>query len=246
MEVDELIDASLRMKHAATRTAPVRMAVVGFCGHQGAEYVRAAGAIDEIEIVTLVDVDSAAGAKAEQLGLPVYGDVHTMLAQHAVDVAVVTVPHSEHVATTRALLEAGCHVLKEKPLAPSRSEAIELVQCANAAERAVLTLTQRPLRSDFRQLFRSLEKIGHPYLISYNYALDFPAPSLGWRGQADLALGGVLLDMGYHVIDIFTHLFGAPEEIHASRHYRYEESRTEKLEDLVTCLLYTSPSPRDS
>ncbi len=216
-----------------SRTLPRTVAVVGAAGHQGKEYLDAVGEIDGVSVVGVVDPARAAVPTGHRR----FDSTAQMLAEVVPDVAIVAVPHAHHVDVTLELLAAGCHVLKEKPLATTVAAANALVDAARRADRGIVTLTQRPYQPLFHELARAVGAIGDPYWLAYTYAMSFERPTQGWRSVAALAHGGVLLDMGYHVIDVLQRMFGDSEVLAARRHYRYGASRRERLEDLVSAKL---------
>jgi predicted dehydrogenase len=62
----------------------------------------------------------------------------------------------------------------------------------------------------FRQM---ADQIGTPFFVDAQYILAVDDPAAGWRGRSDLAGGGCLVDMGYHVIDLLLWYFGLPDRI---------------------------------
>lgn len=121
----------------------MRAVVIG-CGSIASRWVRALNADPRTEIAVLVDQDQAAAdALAERFGLRAARatTLTETLDGHGVEVAINLTPPAAHAATSRAALEAGLHVLSEKPLALRLADAIELE--ALAAERGrVLAVMQ--------------------------------------------------------------------------------------------------------
>jgi predicted dehydrogenase len=95
-----------------------------------------------VEPVAWVDVDPATRARAgTELGLPparVFGTLDEALEQVAADAALVVVPLSAHAAVTRQALEAGLHVLVEKPFVETLEDARMLERLARARERVLM------------------------------------------------------------------------------------------------------------
>ena len=93
------------------------------------------------EVVALCDVNTARAQQlADQIGIPaVYGDYEKMLAEVKPDIAVVATPNVFHTPMTLAALEAGCHVLCEKPVALSYAAAEGMFAKA-AAQNKVLSV----------------------------------------------------------------------------------------------------------
>ncbi|HJW62087.1 MAG TPA: Gfo/Idh/MocA family oxidoreductase [Actinomycetes bacterium] len=133
-----------------------------------------------------------------------------------VDLVDVCTPGSSHAEISIAALEAGKHVLCEKPLANSVDEARAM---AAAAERAAGAGVRAMVGFNFRRvpavaLARALIAAGRLGAIRHvrgsylaSHALD-PELPLAWRHQADQAGSGALGDLGAHVVDLAQHLAG--------------------------------------
>ena len=112
-------------------TDPVRLAVVG-AGSMGANHARIARQLPGVTLVAVVDQDlDRARAAAQSASVEVVRSVEELTVD--VDAAVVAVPTSEHVAVSRELAKRGVHLMVEKPLAGTVSEAEELIAAAQAA-----------------------------------------------------------------------------------------------------------------
>lgn len=226
-----------------TRTAPPRVLMVGFAGNQGKEYLPIVR--ESAVIVGGVDPAPAASSLADEWAFPHYAVLGEALEKVDFDAAVVTVPHSEHFPVCTKLLAHGRHVIKEKPFAVTEQEARQLIHLAQRADRSVFTLLQRNFDTVFQFAQENLARIGEPYWFSYDYHFNLAHPTAGWRASREQAMGGVLLDMGYHLIDVLGGLFPGlePPRVHAAFTHQYQETRDRRLEDLV-CLMCSYPSTR--
>jgi len=107
---------------------PIRVGVVGV-GYLGNIHAKIYSKIPGVELVGVVDVDRSNVDKiAAQYGCVGYTDVQDLIGK--VDAVSIVVPTSLHLETARPFLEAGIHMLMEKPLAPSYEESLELVELA--------------------------------------------------------------------------------------------------------------------
>jgi len=107
---------------------PIRVGVVGV-GYLGNIHAKIYSNIDGVELVGVVDVDRANVDKvAAQHGCEGYTNIADLIGK--VDAVSIVVPTSLHLETARPFLEAGIHMLMEKPLAPSYEESLELVELA--------------------------------------------------------------------------------------------------------------------
>ena len=107
---------------------PIRVGVVGV-GYLGNIHAKIYSNIPGVELVGVVDVDRTSVDKiAAQYGCEGYTDAAELIGK--VDAVSIVVPTSLHLETARPFLEAGVHMLMEKPLAPSYEESLELVELA--------------------------------------------------------------------------------------------------------------------
>ena len=112
---------------------PVRTAVVG-CGHFGRYHAEKYAALGAAELVAVVDREpERARELAAHLGVAALSDLAEL--EGLVEAASVVVPTSEHCAVASRLLEAGLHVLVEKPIAATLDEAGALIELASARGR---------------------------------------------------------------------------------------------------------------
>jgi predicted dehydrogenase len=143
-----------------------------------------------------------------------YNDTSKLLADAEVDVIVVTTPPDNHFELTKAALEAGKHVLTEKPFVPTSAEADKLVDISRKAGRLICVYQNRRWDSDFLTAKGLIEsgKLGR--IIEYNSHFDryrANAPTT-WKGSLTIAQGGsALFDLGTHLIDQAFTLFGPPQ-----------------------------------
>ena len=132
-----------------------------------------------------------------------------------VDIVDICTPGESHSEIALAALAAGKHVLVEKPLANSISEAEQMVAAATAAStRAMVGFNYRrvPALALARELIRD-GRIGTVRQVRAAYLQDWladPAAPMTWRLRKESAGSGVLGDLGSHVIDQLHHLLGEP------------------------------------
>ena len=112
-------------------SATLRVAVIGV-GHLGRHHARLLAAMPGVSLVAVADLDAErALAVANTTGARAVTDAQSLLDQ--VDAVTVAVPTVAHCAVARPFLEHGIHVLVEKPLAPSVTDARELCEAAGRA-----------------------------------------------------------------------------------------------------------------
>jgi predicted dehydrogenase len=177
------------------RFAPVRIAVVGL-GYWGPNIVRNLYELPEAELMWLCDLDRL---RLDRLGLryPAVGctsDYDEILRDPAVEAIAISTPIASHYELARAAVDAGKHVLVEKPMAPSSREAMELTALAEAGGVVLMpghTFVYSPPVNLVRDLIRSGE-LGEIYFISSSRV------NLGLH-QADVS---VVWDLGPHDFSI--------------------------------------------
>jgi predicted dehydrogenase len=117
--------------------APVRLAVIG-AGTIGKTHLEKIAAEPAAELVAIADPSPAAVRLAARYGVPLFQDTAGLLAQIRPDGVVVCTPTERHPEHTLAALEAGAHVLVEKPIAATNGEAVRIVARARETRRQVL------------------------------------------------------------------------------------------------------------
>lgn len=117
--------------------SPVRLALIG-AGRIGARHLETIAKVEEAELVAIADANPAAVAIAERYGAAFFGNNEDMLANAKPDGVVIATPTDLHLAPALASLEAGAHLLIEKPITGTLEEAEILSEKAHAAQREVL------------------------------------------------------------------------------------------------------------
>jgi len=181
----------------------------------GASFARAAylPALRHVEGAEVVAIASARRESAEEaaaaFAVPhAYDDWRTMLARHAVDVVAIATPTVTHAPMTLAALEAGAHVLCEKPTAMNAAEARAMLDAAVARGRVHMIdheLRFNPNRRKVRDLIRSgaLGTVRHVNIVNVTAAWGDPAsrPADDWWSSAAEG-GGRLGANGSHQVDL--------------------------------------------
>lgn len=189
----------------------LRIAVVGV-NNQGEEHVAAALRSDAVRLTALCDADPGLlDACSSHHGLQLVRRHATLAAAAAdpeVDALVVALPHHLHGEAVDAAVRHGKHLLKEKPLARTLREAHTLARSMRAAGLVLHTGVQRRHHATYRALRQWLEG---RRVVSADVRITLAVPGGGpptWRDDVDKAGGGVLIDLGYHGIDLAHYLFG--------------------------------------
>lgn len=147
----------------------------------------------------------------------VYADYSDLLKDPAIDGIIVCTPNALHAPVTVAALEAGKHVLVEKPLAHNAEAADQIVAAQAATGKTVVLGMNNRFRADVvvaRQYAREL--CGEIYYGRCGWFRRRGIPGWGTHfTRKDLSGGGPLVDIGVHMLDLCLDFMGYPEPISA-------------------------------
>jgi predicted dehydrogenase len=152
---------------------------------------------------------------AERYGIArITTDWRTLAADPSVDAVVIGTPNALHAAQAVAFLEAGKHVLVEKPMAPTVAEAEAMVAAARGAGAFLMVAHCWRFHPDVRALRARVEagELGE-IVKTRGYGAHAGWGPAGWFTDPELAGGGALLDMGVHAIDTTRYLLGDPQPV---------------------------------
>jgi len=136
----------------------------------------------------------------------------------SIDVLVVAAPNRAHVPLGLAALENGVAVVMDKPLAGSADEAQQLVDAAEGAGVPFTVFQNRRFDADFLTARRLLDEgaLGTVTRFESRFERFRPEVGEGWRELGDPEEGGgLLLDLGAHLVDQARELFGPPLRVYA-------------------------------
>jgi predicted dehydrogenase len=138
-------------------------------------------------------------------------DWRELAADPGVDAAVIATPNALHAPQAIAFLEAGKHVLVEKPMAPTLAEADAMVAAARRAGAWLMVAHCWRFHPDVRALRARVERGELGEIVkTRGYGAHAGWGPSGWFTDPALAGGGALLDMGVHAIDTTRYLLGDP------------------------------------
>ncbi|GAB5377440.1 MAG: Gfo/Idh/MocA family oxidoreductase [Acuticoccus sp.] len=182
-----------------------------------------AGALRRLGVAVHGVVGSSAERAAERapaMGVAsAYASFEAMLADPAVDVVHVTSPNHAHYAQVLAILEAGKHVVCEKPLAMTAAEAAEMARVADASGRVAAVcynIRFYPLNQHAARMVAE-GKLGASRFVTGHYHQDWLSRADDWNWRVDPAEGGALRavgDIGTHFVDLTSFILGEkPSEL---------------------------------
>lgn len=138
-----------------------------------------------------------------------FTDYREMLATVPLDAVLIASPHAFHFQQAMDALDAGCHLLIEKPMVISTPDALALIARANAAGRAISIAFPGPFTCEFQYIREVIAAgdLGDLYLITGLCAQDNLAKFRHtWRFQRALSGGGNLYDSGAHLFNAMLYL----------------------------------------
>lgn len=188
---------------------PYRLGAIGVGGN-AAGHLRRFSAMPEVDVVGLADpsdaaISSARSSLTDLNEVPAYSDWRDLLAATDPDVVLVSTPHTLHHEHVMGALNAGAHVLCEKPLAHTPELAQEIADHANDLGRHVVVGFQRrfsPGYTYMRQRLQSSDLGDITHVQASQWQAWIGAARGKWRSTLALGGGGQLSDSGSHLMDM--------------------------------------------
>ncbi|MDQ3702187.1 MAG: Gfo/Idh/MocA family oxidoreductase [Chloroflexota bacterium] len=195
-----------------TDAEPIRVGIAGL-GRSGWNiHVKTLQAFPEqYRVVAVADIDPARQREAQEtVRCRAYGDVADLIRDDAVEVIVVATPNHLHTAHSVAALEAGRHVICEKPFALSLADADRALAAAARADRLIVPFQNRRYEPHFQKVLEIVQSgvLGTVLLVR----LAWHSFGRRWDWQTLLDKGaGSLANNGPHMLDHAVHFLGAGE-----------------------------------
>ena len=173
------------------------------------------------EVAALCSTQRSAGKAAAlcaQYGVPLHVTDYSQLLA-AVDVVYIALPNLLHTAYAKAALEAGRHVIVEKPLAPCASEAAALSALAHRKGCFLFEAVTTQYLENYRKLRQLLPRVGQVKLVQCNFSQYSSRYDGFCAGQTAPVFdpqqaGGALMDLGVYNVSYIVGLFGEPQQVH--------------------------------
>ena len=167
-------------------------------------------------------------AKEKYPGVQVVRNLDEMLTDKNVELVIITTPNDSHFDYTKRSLEAGKHVVVEKPFTITSADALKLIEIAKDNNRILSVFHNRRYVSDFLTIQQLLKekKLGEIVEFEAHYDRYRPEQKPGaWREENEPG-AGILFDLGAHLIDQALCLFGLPKQITADIRIQRPHART--------------------
>jgi predicted dehydrogenase len=189
-------------------TKRLKLAIIGCGGIATGKHLPSLKKIEQVELVAFCDVYIEQAQKAaEQFGAPdakIYSDYTVLLKDESIDVVHVCTANDTHADITIAALEAGKHVMCEKPMAKTAADARRMVAAARQSGKKLTIGYNNRFRSDSLLLKRMCEQgeLGDIYFAKAHAVRRRGVPTWGVFLDEDKQGGGPLIDIGTHALDL--------------------------------------------
>jgi predicted dehydrogenase len=198
----------------------LRVVVVG--SGIGAQHVKAyRAAPDLFDVAAICDVDPQRGAKLadEQQIAESVTDFGSVLSRPDVDIVDLCTPPHLHFQQIQAALEAGKHVVCEKPLVGSLTQLDQLEILARKSGRQIMPIFQYRFGHGLQKLKHLVTRqlTGEAFVFNVDVAWwrDAEYYSVPWRGKRATELGGALLSQAIHAVDMIFYILGPARSVFA-------------------------------
>ena len=204
-----------------TSAETFRIGLVG-CGRISKNHFDAIHKVDGLSLAAVCDTDAERARRAgEEQGVPAYRTLDDMLRasddEAPFDVVVVCTPSGLHSAHGSAAARAGKHVVTEKPMAISLTQADELVHACDEAGVQLFVVKQNRLNPPVQLLKRAVDKgrFGRIYMANVTVRWQRPQEYYDaepWRGTWEFD-GGAIMNQASHYVDLMQWLVGPVESV---------------------------------
>ncbi|MGB5003663.1 MAG: Gfo/Idh/MocA family oxidoreductase, partial [Lactococcus raffinolactis] len=185
----------------------LKVGVIGCGGIANGKHLPALAQVEAVELVAFCDLEIARAEKAKQTygtaDAAVFTDYQELL-KLDLDAVHILTPNSSHAPLTIAALEAGCHVMCEKPMAKTSEEAKAMIAAAEKTAKRLTIGYQNRFRTDSEYLHTVCEAgdLGEVYTAKAHAIRRRAVPTWGVFLDEEAQGGGPLIDIGTHALDL--------------------------------------------
>ena len=186
----------------------LRIGIIGCGGIANGKHMPALKKIDKVEMVAFCDIIIERAEKAAKEygveGAKVYEDYNEMLAKENLDIVHVCTPNNAHAPATVASMEAGCHVMCEKPMAKTVAEAKTMLDAQKRTGKKLTIGYQNRFTAENQYLHEACENgdLGDIYYAEAEAIRRRAVPTWGVFIDEEKQGGGPLIDIGTHALDL--------------------------------------------
>lgn len=177
-----------------------RIAIIGL-GGMGTWHLNELQTIEEPEIAGIWDIAESRRDYARSRGVFVYDGLEALLADEKVDMVLIATPNDLHRPLAIRAMQAGKHVISEKPITVSSADLREMIAVSEATGRFLCVHQNRRWDEDFLTVKEILNegRLGPIYRIESRVQGAHGIPG-DWRQEPEKG-GGMILDWGVHLLD---------------------------------------------
>jgi predicted dehydrogenase len=208
----------------------IKVGIIGL-GTMGMLHLMTSSRIPEVKVVSAADSSKRALRKAESVGVRnLYSDYHDLLRNSSdMDAIITSLPNFLHFENIQLALEAGLNVFAEKPLATTVGECRDIVRLVKHSGRKLMVGHCMRFMDAVERMKEDLDKgyignleVGTMERVANGPFADStePTPVSDWWFDPSKSGGGALLDIGYHMIDLFRFFAGDSEVLFSSLDYK--------------------------
>ncbi|MEC0268687.1 Gfo/Idh/MocA family oxidoreductase [Paenibacillus anseongense] len=185
-----------------------RIAIIGCGGIANGKHMPSLNKLKNVEMVAFCDIiPEKAQEAADKHGkgeTRVYEDYRELLKDSTIDIVHVCTPNDSHAEITIAALEAGKHVMSEKPMAKTAADARRMVEAAKRTGKKLTVGYNNRFRSDSQHLHQlcSEGELGDIYFAKAHAIRRRAVPTWGVFLDEEKQGGGPLIDIGTHALDL--------------------------------------------
>lgn len=217
----------------------VRFAIIG-CGMIANFHATAISRIPEAELTGVFE-DHSASAQLflESWPVKLFSSLDELCASGEVDAVCVCTPSGLHTAQAVRVMEAGKHLVVEKPMSLSLADADKLISTAKRTGVKVCVISQFRFSDAVHEIRRALDAGAFGTVVSGSLSMKYFRSheyyaSSGWRGTWAMDGGGCLMNQGIHGIDVYRYLMGPVRTITA---LTKTQTRRVEVEDSAVAIL---------
>jgi predicted dehydrogenase len=200
---------------------PVRLGIIGMgnIGSHHAEYLLA-GKVKRCELKAVSDAFVDKLAPYQQRGLKVFSEGEDLIRSGEVDAVIVATPHFQHTTLGIAALQAGLHVMVEKPISATKADAERLIAVRRQHPKLVFGgMFQMRTESRYVKIKKIIadgelgEVVRFSWIVTEWFRTEAYYASGGWRATWKGEGGGVLINQCLHQLDMLQWLLGMPARV---------------------------------
>ena len=214
----------------------IKVALIGI-GGMGGVHFNAYKTIEGCEVVAVADVRvDMAKEKVAGTNAKVYQDIDTLLANETVDMIDICTPSYMHTELSVKALEAGCHVLCEKPMSISTEDTSRVIETAKRVGKSFMTAHVVRFMAPYVYLRSIVDsgELGKPVHIAMNRYSSIPRWSWeDWMRDVKKS-GGTPIDLSIHDLDFARDTFGEPKSVSGV----YKRLNNDNNDYIVSNLVY--------